>query len=51
MKAAHYIRKYCAFIPAGDMELILGRNADDLYFSIKPAGISTADDAKETVRA
>jgi hypothetical protein len=35
------VRKYCDFIPADDMDLILGRNADELYFSIEPADIAT----------
>jgi predicted TIM-barrel fold metal-dependent hydrolase len=34
-----YLRKYCTFISDPDMEMILGTNANQLYFSIKPAGV------------
>jgi len=45
-QSLNYLRKYCDFIPASDMDMILGRNAEELYFSIQPAGI-----AKEPQRA
>lgn len=38
-QSLNYLRKYCSFIPAAHMDMILGRNADQLYFSIAPAGI------------
>jgi predicted TIM-barrel fold metal-dependent hydrolase len=27
-----YLRRHCAFIPAADLDLIVGGNADRLYF-------------------
>ena len=39
-QSLNYLRKYCTFISPSDMDMILGRNADELYFSIQPAGIS-----------
>jgi predicted TIM-barrel fold metal-dependent hydrolase len=45
-QSLNYLRKYCDFIPAGDMDMILGRNAEELYFSIQPTGI-----VKESQRA
>jgi len=45
-QSLNYLRKYCDFIPASDMDMVLGRNAEELYFSIQPAGI-----AKEPQRA
>ncbi len=39
-QSLNYLRKYCDFIPAVDMDMILGRNADELYFSTEPAGIA-----------
>lgn len=38
-QSLNYLRKYCDFIPASHMDRILGGNADELYFSIHPAGI------------
>lgn len=40
-----YLRKYCTFIGDSDMEMILGTNANQIYFSIEPAGVKkTAHD-------
>ncbi len=39
-QSLNYLRKYCDFIPAGDMDLILGANANELYFSMQPQGIA-----------
>lgn len=39
-----YLRKYNDYIPAADMELILGGNAEKIYFS-KPIGVGTAKTA------
>jgi len=39
-QSLNYLRKYCDFIPAGDMDMILGRNAEALYFSAEPAGLA-----------
>lgn len=39
-QSLNYLRNHCRFIPQGDMDMILGRNADELYFSIAPAGIA-----------
>ncbi len=36
-QSLNYVRKYCDFITAGDMDLILGRNANELYFLIEPS--------------
>lgn len=38
LQSLDYLRKHCSFISPADMELILGRNADRLYFLIEPAG-------------
>jgi predicted TIM-barrel fold metal-dependent hydrolase len=40
-QSLNYIRKYCTFIRPSDMDLILGKNADELYFSITPAGLTS----------
>ncbi|HVL36845.1 MAG TPA: amidohydrolase family protein [Burkholderiales bacterium] len=37
-QSLNYLRKYCTFIPGSAMDRILGTNADELYFSIAPAG-------------
>lgn len=39
-QSLNYLRRYCDFIPAGDMDLILGGNAQELYFSVEPSGIA-----------
>lgn len=39
-QSLNYLRKYCTFIAPGDMDLILGGNAEELYFSIQPKGIA-----------
>lgn len=36
----NYLRKYCTFIPPGDMDMILGTNAEELFFSVTPSAIS-----------
>jgi predicted TIM-barrel fold metal-dependent hydrolase len=36
-----YLRKHCTFISQADMDMILGTNADRLFFSITPAGVTT----------
>jgi predicted TIM-barrel fold metal-dependent hydrolase len=39
-QSLNYLRKHCDFIPAGDMDLILGGNAEELYFSVQPEGVA-----------
>jgi predicted TIM-barrel fold metal-dependent hydrolase len=39
-----YVRKYSSYIPAADMEMILGTNADKIYFS-RPLGKPAAKQA------
>ncbi|MCC7370845.1 MAG: amidohydrolase [Chloroflexi bacterium] len=33
-----YLTRHCAFIPAADLDRIIGENANELYFSLQPAG-------------
>lgn len=40
LQSLNYLRNYCPFIAASDMDMILGGNAEALYFSIAPAGIT-----------
>jgi predicted TIM-barrel fold metal-dependent hydrolase len=35
-----YLRKHCTFISQADIDMILGTNADRLFFSITPAGVT-----------
>lgn len=37
VQSLNYLRKYCTFIAPADMDIILGGNADELYFSIEPS--------------
>jgi len=34
-----YLRKHCGFIKASDMDTILGSNAEEIFFSLKPSGL------------
>jgi predicted TIM-barrel fold metal-dependent hydrolase len=36
-----YLRTHCTFISQTDMDMVLGTNADRLFFSISPAGVTT----------
>lgn len=39
-QSLNYLRNHCKFVPQGDMDMILGRNAEELYFSLAPTGIA-----------
>ncbi|MGZ5233666.1 MAG: amidohydrolase family protein [Burkholderiales bacterium] len=42
-QSLNYLRKYCTFISPADMDMILGKNADELLFSIEPSFIANRE--------
>jgi predicted TIM-barrel fold metal-dependent hydrolase len=42
LQSVDYLRKHCTFISQADMDMILGTNANELFFSITPSVVETA---------